>query len=300
MREISGLPLFAKVVALESFAEAARQMGVPTTTVSRKIQLLEDELGGKLLNRTTRSLSLTELGERVLPKAQLIADTVTELQHDADQLSGEPIGTLTITAPRALSQSLIAPLLGEFLTRYPTIQVNLSTSNRFQDLTKSNIDFAFRLGPLSDSSLVALPLSEVKYVLCASPKLVNDIAELSRPEQLSQLPCIRNHVEGYFLPWQFNNGREQYEHQAAAHVICDDFLVSRQLALDGVGVSYLPHSLLKPHLDEGSLVSLLEAWIPQNRTMLLVYPDRRHLPLKSQLFVEFMKEKRQAFLNLLS
>ncbi|GAL20552.1 transcriptional regulator LysR family [Vibrio maritimus] len=104
MKELSALPLFAKVVELKSFAEAARQLNVPTTTVSRKIQQLEHDLGGKLLNRSTRSLSLTELGTQVLPKAQLIADTVTELYSDAEEMANQPIGTLTISAPKALSR----------------------------------------------------------------------------------------------------------------------------------------------------------------------------------------------------
>ena len=159
MKDISALPLFAKVVELNSFAEAARQLSVPTTTVSRKIQQLEQELGAKLINRSTRSLSLTELGQQVLPKAQLIADTVSELCSEAEQIANQPVGTLTITAPRALSQDLLAPMLAEFHNKYPSININLSSSNRFQDLTKQNIDFAFRLGPLHDSSLMALTLS---------------------------------------------------------------------------------------------------------------------------------------------
>ncbi|WP_239670620.1 LysR family transcriptional regulator [Vibrio variabilis] len=240
MKELSALPLFAKVVELNSFAKAARQLNVPTTTVSRKIQQLEHDLGGKLLNRSTRSLSLTELGTQVLPKAQLIADTVSELYSDAEEMANQPIGTLTVSAPKALSQDLLAPMLAEFRARYPTIRINLASSNRFQDLTKQSIDFAFRLGPLHDSNLVALTLSPVKYVLAASKAFCAKYGEPSHPLDLYQLPCIRNHVEGYFLPWRFAYRGEEVEITSQSDMISDDFTVTKALALNHAGICYLP------------------------------------------------------------
>ncbi|WP_261817831.1 LysR family transcriptional regulator [Vibrio gallicus] len=295
MKELSALPLFAKVVELSSFAEAARQLSVPTTTVSRKIQQLEHDLGGKLLNRSTRSLSLTELGEQVLPKAQLIAETVFELYNQAEDMATQPIGSLTITAPKALSQDLLAPIIAEFRTLYPTIRINLASSNRYQDLTKQSIDFAFRLGPLHDSSLMALTLSPVKYVLAGSPRYFANYGQPTHPRDLFQMPCIHNHIEGYFLPWRFNYNSEEIEVTNNSELICDDFNVTRELALHHVGVCYLPYSLLREEIEGGVMKPVLEQWIPQERTLLLVYPDKRHLPLKSQLFIEFIRSKRQQF-----
>lgn len=300
MKELSALPLFAKVVELNSFAKAARLLNVPTTTVSRKIQQLEHDLGGKLLNRSTRSLSLTELGTQVLPKAQLIADTVSELYSDAEEMANQPIGTLTISAPKALSQDLLAPMLAEFRARYPTIRINLASSNRFQDLTKQSIDFAFRLGPLHDSNLVALTLSPVKYVLAASKAFCEKYGKPSHPLDLYQLPCIRNHVEGYFLPWRFAYQGEEVEVTSQSDMISDDLTVTKALALSHAGICYLPYSLLRDELNTGDATPILESWIPQDRTMLLVYPDKRHLPLKSQLFIEFIREKRAEFREKLS
>ncbi|WP_234497514.1 LysR family transcriptional regulator [Vibrio maritimus] len=300
MKELSALPLFAKVVELKSFAEAARQLNVPTTTVSRKIQQLEHDLGGKLLNRSTRSLSLTELGTQVLPKAQLIADTVTELYSDAEEMANQPIGTLTISAPKALSQDLLAPMLAEFRALYPTIRINLASSNRFQDLTKQSIDFAFRLGPLHDSNLVALTLSPVKYVLAASKSFCAKYGKPSHPIDLYQLSCIRNHVEGYFLPWRFTFNGEEVEINNQSDIVSDDFNVAKALMLNNAGICYLPYSLLRDELLSKDVEILLEHWVPQDRTMLLVYPDKRHLPLKSQLFIEFIRTKRADFREKLS
>lgn len=293
------MPLLAKVVELGSFAKAARELNVPTTTVSRKIQQLESDLGGKLLNRSTRSLSLTELGVQVLPKAQLISDTVAELYSEAEEFALQPKGTLTITAPRAFGQDILAPMLAEFQRRYPTITVNLSSSNRFQDLTKQNIDFAFRLGPLHDSSMIALKLASVRYVLAASNEYLEGRAKIHHPNDLYQHAQIRNHVDGYFLPWRFEHQQESLEISDSHSFVSDDFNTSQQLVLNSAGIGYLPASLFRRTDEKHQVSFLLEEWIPQHRTMLLIYQDRKHLPLKSQLFIDFIKEKLQDFSDML-
>ncbi|GAM75045.1 transcriptional regulator [Vibrio ishigakensis] len=288
MKEISALPIFATVVECKSFAEAARKLNLPTTTVSRKVQSLEQEIGGKLLNRSTRSLSLTELGEQVLPKARLIADTVYELSNEAQTMMSSPMGKLTISAPRALSQDLLAPLLAEFLNRYPNIKLDLRASNRFQNLAEDNIDFAFRLGPLVDSSLIAMKLSKVTYVLTAHKDAVSD--ELDHPSQLLEMPCIRAHIEGYILPWQFAKAGERYEINSEPAMLCDDFIVARTMTISGYGVSLLPASLYREQ-NMQDLKILLPDWIEQDKSLFMVYQDRVNLPQKSKLFIEFIKER---------
>ncbi|WED23729.1 LysR family transcriptional regulator [Vibrio sp. JC009] len=295
MKEFEGLPIFAKVVELESFAEAARQLNLPTTTVSRKIQQLEAELGGKLLNRTTRSLSLTELGERILPKAMLIQDTLKELQTEAEEFSSEPVGKLTISAPRAFCQDLLAPLLARFRKRYPGIKIELDATNRIQDLTKSSMDFAFRIGELSDSSLIAFPLTRVDYELVASREWAEQHNRITHPKALIHYSTIRNHVEGYILPWHFSKGDESYLHQAEADLLSDDLYVSLMYARSGIGLGYLPVSLTKEYLQTGELVPLLPEWNKQAPTAYLVYPNRTHLPQKSKLFIEFIKDNQGYF-----
>ncbi|GAL20553.1 transcriptional regulator LysR family [Vibrio maritimus] len=186
-------------------------------------------------------------------------------------------------------------MLAEFRALYPTIRINLASSNRFQDLTKQSIDFAFRLGPLHDSNLVALTLSPVKYVLAASKSFCAKYGKPSHPIDLYQLPCIRNHVEGYFLPWRFSYKGEEVEINNPSDIVSDDFSVTKELALHDAGICYLPYSLLRDGINNGEVITVLDDWIPQDRTMLLVYPDKRHLPLKSQLFLAFIREKRDEF-----
>lgn len=295
MKELEGLPLFAKVVELSSFAEAARQLNLPTTTVSRKIQQLEAELGGKLLNRTTRSLSLTELGERVLPKAVLIQDTLKELKNDAEEFSTRPVGKLHISAPRAFCQDILAPLLADFRLQYPGIRIELDASNRIQDLTKSSVDFAFRIGELSDSSLIAMKLTRVDYELVASAEKASEYHALTHPTELIDYPTIRNQVEGFILPWQFSREGESYLHQAEPDLLSDDFYITRTYVAAGIGLGYMPISLTKAAIQSGELITLLSEWQKQTPNAYLVYPNRSHLPQKSKLFIKFIKQNRHYF-----
>ncbi|HDY7637813.1 TPA: LysR family transcriptional regulator [Vibrio vulnificus] len=295
MKDFDGLPLFAKVIELGSFSEAARQLNLPTTTVSRKIQQLEAELGGKLLNRTTRSLSLTELGERVLPKALLIQDTLNELQSEAEAFSTQPVGQLHLSAPRAFCQDILAHLLAKFRQKYPGIRIELDAANRIQDLTKSRTDFAFRIGELADSSLLAIPLTKVSYELVASREWTAQHGELQHPQELNTVATIRNHVDGYILPWYFNKGGESYLHQMEPDLLSDDLYVSLAYARYGTGVAYLPVSLTKALLQTNELVPLLQDWQKQKPTAYLVYANRVHLPQKSKLFIEFIKEHKPYF-----
>ena len=300
MKEFEGLPLFAKVVELKSFSEAGRMLGIPTTTVSRKIQQLETKLNGKLLNRTTRSISLTELGERVLPKARLIQDTLKELQTEAEEFSTRPVGKLYISAPRPFSQMTLAPLLARFRQQYPEIKIELDVVNRFQDLAESSLDFTFRIGELADSSLVALPLTRIDYELVANREWIKQFKKLQHPKELINFPTIRNHVEGYILPWHFIKDGESCLHQAEPDLLSDDMLVSVAYVRAGVGIACLPVSLIRNDIHEEGLIPLLPRWKKQSPTVHLVYPNRSYLPQKSKLFIEFIRSNREHFRELLT
>ncbi|WP_095499256.1 LysR family transcriptional regulator [Paraferrimonas haliotis] len=300
MNDLNGLVIFAKVATLKSFAKAARAMNVPTTTVSRKVQALEQQLGAKLLNRSTRTLSLTEVGEQILPKAQLITDTLTEVELDAEQAGTKPIGTLVVSAPPALSRDLLGGLLAQFHRRYPSIDVNLISSNRFQDLTKQNIDFALRLGPLMDSNLIALPLSKVHYCLVASADYLAQHPTPQHPNELEQYSLIRNHADGFYLPWKFQDEQSTFEVNHTGKLICDDLQVAKEMAINGAGIAYLPYSIVGGSIDNGELIPLLAEYIHQDKRMLLVYKERQYLPLKSQLFLQFIRERKGEFEALLA
>ncbi|CAM3192608.1 LysR family transcriptional regulator [Vibrio rarus] len=290
MKYSSELVVFIEVARLGSFAEAARSLNLPTTTISRKIQLLETELDVRLFNRTTRSLSLSEVGERLLPRAKLVVDTVRELKDEATFHKANPVGTLHISAPATVFY-LLAPLFSAFSAKYSSIKLEFDSSSRTKDLTAERADFALRLGPLNDSSLIALPISRLNYSLVAHKQLVENQPLIKTPEDLLKWPSILNHNDGLILPWRFMVQGESIDLTMDHSLLLDDLLISVQMALQGAGVAYLPTGLVQQHIDEGKLISLCKEWIPQGRELYLVYPDKQHLPSKSKEFIHFIKSK---------
>lgn len=183
---------------------------------------------------------------------------------------------------------------------YPQIRIELDVTNRFQDLTKSSIDFAFRVGELVDSSLIALPLTKVDYELVASKDWLTKNSIPLHPKDLQKCTSIRNHVDGFILPWNLYKDGEVYQHQQEPDILSDDLYISLAYALNGVGVAYLPLPLVMPHIQSGNLTSLLNEWSRQTSTAYLVYPDRAAMPQKSKLFLNFIKENGDYFRRSLS
>jgi len=292
MKYTSELVVFIEVARIGSFAEAARSLNLPTTTISRRVQLLETELGVRLFNRTTRSLSLSEAGERLLPRAKMVVDALSELKEEATFHKANPIGTLHISAPATVFY-LLAPLFSEFLTTFSGIKLEFDSSSRSKDLTAERADFALRLGPLNDSSLIALPLSRLDYSLVASKQLVEKLPAMKAPAELLKWPCIINHNDGLIMPWRFIFKGEHIDLDMEHSLLSDDLLISAQMATQGAGVAYLPTGLVQQHIDEGKLVDLYKEWIPSGRDLYLVYTDKRHLPSKSKEFINFIKSNRQ-------
>ncbi|MEO1596459.1 MAG: LysR family transcriptional regulator [Pseudomonadota bacterium] len=298
MKYSDELHAFLAVAHHKSFAEAARSLNLPTTTISRKIRSLESELGAKLFDRTTRSLALTEVAEQLLPKVELIVETFVELKEEADFHTGNPTGTLHITAPATKIQRL-APVFAEFLQAHPGVRFNFDCSSRNKDIVGQGYDFAFRFGPLTSSSLVAIPLSRMKYLLVGNQDVAKRLPAASHPADLAKLPCIRNQIDGLLLPWHFIYEGEPYSLDVESPILSDDLLVSRALAIHGVGLAYLPNSLVQESIDDGELASLYEEWLPPGRQLYLVCADKKRLPSKSSAFLEFIRSRRRIIQQLL-
>lgn len=299
MKYSEELTTFIEVARRGSFAEAARSLNLPTTTISRKIQQLESELDIRLFNRTTRSLSLTEVGERLLPKAEMVIETISELKEEAIYHAANPVGTLHISAPSMFFQ-VLSPLFAEFLSMYPKIRLEFDSSSRIKDLTAQRADFAFRVGTLVDSSLIAIPLAHSPYSLVASKELVDSQPDVTHPSELSTWPSIQNHNDGMFLPWRFIHKGESFDLESEFTVLSDDLSVTLQMALSGAGLVYLPFAFVKESVARGELVPLCEKWISPGKELNLVYTDKQHLPSKSKEFIKFIRSKRDVIRELIS
>lgn len=299
MKKAEGYELFLLVTQYGSFTEAARATHQSTTAVSRKIQLLEEELQIKLFNRTTRSLSLTEAGERLLPKAKLLIETFNDIKSEATLLYSEPTGTLRISAPPLLTSS-IPDLFSGFLKKYPKIKLDLDFSGRNKNLFKDSFDFSFRIGTLDDSSMISLHLSSVKYILAGNSKLKKSLPPINHPREIVNYPCITNQIDGLIMPWTFSLNGKMVHHEVSSHVISNDLNISAALVNDGVGISYLPFGLVKQLIEEKKVVNVLNSWKPTKKELYLLYPNKKYLPLKSKVFIEFVRSYKNVIQKLLN
>ncbi len=299
MNNSEGLILFLEVAKQKSFADAARKLNQSTTTISRKIQQLESELNARLFHRTTRSVSLTEVGERLLPKARLVIESMRELRNEVDQYSSMPSGTLHISAPSTILIRF-ASFFAEFTELYPSIRFNFESSSRYSNLTKNRFDFAFRVGPLSDSSLISLPIAKFRNVLVCKKELVNQKATIEHPSELVDWPCIRVHIDGLLIPWNFVSEDESFDLESKDDILSDDLPVAIELALEGLGVANLPISVVHKYIEAGKLVSILDNWMETERELHLVYSNRQYLPSKSKAFIDFIRSKRVELKEIMS
>ncbi|WP_170328497.1 LysR family transcriptional regulator [Ruegeria arenilitoris] len=270
------LALFTSVAQHLGFSAAASQLGIPLSRVSRRIAELEDHLGVKLFERTTRQVRLTEEGRRLLDRCQ---DPIEALQDIAGLTDDTRIHKIRITASSLAARTTIGPKLLDYAQAHPDIKLELITSNANLDFFRDNIDLAFRLGPLDDSGLVARKLWEVPYCFCVGHALANelDLNEPITPERLEKLPAIISRP-----PWLLENGG-QIRPANVVHDLDDLDLV--QIAVKkGMGIAMLPADLRV----DGMQAVYLKGTGPVTRDMFAVYPSKRLLPERIRNLIKFL------------
>lgn len=287
MTNLDVLKVFLEVVKLGSFAEAARKLNQPTTTISRKIQQLEEELGARLIHRTTRSQSLTEAGALAVPKAEAVLASLQELTDEVSQKVHSPKGTLKIAGPATILRDF-ATAFAKFSTQYPDVQLQFESSSRYQNLIDDHLDFAFRVGPLSDSSVIARRIQTISNYVVASPSFLEGKTPPEQPTDLSNWRCIRTHIEGFESPWVFSNEKKTQLVQPKGQFLSDDLAFCLKLTQQGIGVAYLAENLVRSYLENKTLEAItFKGWKPTARDLFLVYQEKAYLPPKSRAFVEF-------------
>ena len=271
------LALFSTVAQHLSFSEAAQRLGIPLSRVSRRIAELEDHLDTKLFERTTRWVRLTEEGRRLLHRCQKPIEELQDLAGFSDDAGRH---TIRVTAPPLAARTTIGPRLLKFAAQNPDVGLDVTTTNVMLDFFRDNIDIAFRLGPLTDSSLVAKRLWSVSYSFCAGTKFIADHG-LDRPtlEDLRVLPAITSPQ-----PWILGNG-EQLRPANVVHSI-DDLDVVAAAAGQNLGVAVLPSDMVTGNLRPLSI----EDEKPMQREMFVVYPSRRLLPDRIRRLIDFMSK----------
>ncbi|MDA8747734.1 LysR family transcriptional regulator [Litoreibacter sp.] len=293
MNDLSHLQLFTHVVEEGSFSAAARLLGVTPSSVSRQISALEEELGARLFNRTTRTQSLTEAGEIYIRHTRRIVSDIDEAQLAVRRLADAPSGSLHVTVEADFAITFLSPILPIFLKQYPDVQVRLSMTTEVVDLVHGGIDLAIRVGHLADSSLFARKLFTSRSVLCASPDYIASHGCPKTPHELTEHECVSFRVQTGRSNWKFEGDNGKITVPILGRVNANSLIFLKGAAVDGLGIAMIPTWMIKEELENGRLITVLEDYPldPPNTPISAVFAHNRHLAPKVRAFVDFLTDQ---------
>lgn len=283
--DINEVAVFVRVVQAGGFSAAARQLQIPTSTVSTRVARLEQRLGVTLLQRTTRRLSLTEAGTLYFELASTGLGYVLEAEATLDAAKQQPQGKLKVTAPADLGDSMLAGLVQAMHSQYPDVAMELILTERYIDLIAEGIDVAIRTGKLHDSSLIARPLGMTCWATFASWEYLAQAPALREPQELHQHRCLQFSPMGRDA-WTLQRGENSMTIPLHGATIANSITLVRQMALSGQGVALLPTYICKTGMVVGELERVLPEWTAQADPIHLVYPRQRFMPPKLRAFIE--------------
>jgi len=277
-----------EVARAGSFSAAARKLNMSTTAVSRHVAELERTLGVALLRRTTRQVSVTDTGARYLPRAAAILDEIERLNAETSAVDPKPRGKLRITAPPAVGNEVIAPLMIDFLEAYPAIELEIDLTERLVDLVAEGFDAAIRAGPLESSSMIAHRIVAMRYFLCASASYLERHGAPGRPEDLRGHDCIHWRAASDRGVWTFVKDGARVSVPVRERLLISSFAAEREAVLRGLGLAILPLLVVREDLELGRLIAVLPDYeIPQGALSLL-RPPTPFEPPKLRAFVDFI------------
>ncbi len=288
MTAISDLEIFARVARTGNMSAAGREMNLSPAVVSKRVSLLEDRLGARLFQRTTRQLTLTETGEGYFKRVVDILSLVEEAEDFVSRRNTKPRGQLKITAPTSFSRLHIAPHLTAFLTRYPDIELDFHLTDSFADIIREGFDVAIRIGELEDSSLVARKLAPDSRVICAAPSYLEKFGRPKSITELDQLNCISAGAQEL---WHLDGPDGPKEVRLKGNIRSNSAEFVRELLVGGLGIGLRPIWDVGPDLASGALEVILPEWRgSSNLAIFAVYPSRDFMPAKVNAFIDFLAE----------
>jgi DNA-binding transcriptional LysR family regulator len=293
----SKLSAFVAVAEHRHFSKAASQLGISPSTLTQAIRALEEHLGVRLLNRTTRSVSLTAAGEQLLHHMQPVMGAINHALDAVNSFRDNPRGTLRLSITRAVATTIIAPLVPAFLREYPDIAFEIVTDDSDADIIHERLDAGIRMGECIEKDMVAVRIfDEYRMVTVASPEYLAKHPAISTPEDLRAHNCIQRRwaKDGAIHPWDFeSNGRRSQVVVGGSFVVNDPYLIL-QAAIAGVGIANLAEMMVAAAISKGQLVPLLRNWQPRMSGLFLYYSSRRQVPAPLQAFIAFMRRHKNA------
>ena len=281
------MAIFACIARERSFTAAAEKAGMPKSTVSLRLKELEEALGVRLIQRTTRQLTLTDYGRLYYEQCVDMLDAADQATGMMQGLQEEPRGILKVSCPFGMSESRLPAIISVYTQRYPLTRIQVLASNERANIVKSGIDIALRLGELEDSSLIARKIKDCSRWILASKAYIDQHGAPEKPGELHKHRCI---VSGFTPRWGFQDGKTLREIAPEAYIRVTDVNMAKTLAVDGVGICMLPDLLISDEIDRGLLIPLLPDFPMPKRPLNLVYPSRKLQSASIKRFIETTME----------
>ncbi|RQS14801.1 LysR family transcriptional regulator [Burkholderia sp. Bp8998] len=293
MNGIRAITTFVRAATLGSLRGAAIDQGISPQAASHAVMQLEKELGVRLFHRTTRSLSLTEEGQRLLDHARPALDMLSSALDDARRSTEEVSGVLRISAPRALGLTVLWPCFEEFQRRYPDVQLDVQFDDQFTDLVADRADVGFRGGPPPSGGAIARRLVPIQLIVCASPDYIEHNGAPRTIDELARHRCTgyRRANTGKLAQWQFRIGEEIVYRDVPAAICVNDTEMETQAVLSGLGIGQLGSFNAAPHIRSGRLVPLLTQHVTESGAVYIYYRHRTEQSRRVKTFIDFMVER---------
>lgn len=290
----SDLSTFVAIARHQSFRKAAEELGVTASALSHALRTIEERLGVRLLNRTTRSVALTEAGQRLYDRVTPAFRDIDDAIEDLNAFRDRPAGTLRINAARLPCHLVLLPMLAGFSQAYPDVSVEIVSDNALTDIVGKGFDAGVRFGEALAADMIAIPLGpRMRFSVVASPAFLARHGAPATPHDLRRLSCIRYRFDsGVFYRWEFERGAEALEVEVSGPVTVNDQDLMIRPALDGLGLAYVFEGQVTEHIAAGRLVEVLSDWCPYYPGFFLYYPSRRQLPAALRAFVDHIKTLR--------
>jgi DNA-binding transcriptional LysR family regulator len=292
-QDLNDLYFFTQVVEKGGFAAAGRALSVPKSRLSRRVALLEESLGVRLLQRTSRNFAVTDIGQIYLRHCQAMLAEAQAAQDAIDHIQAEPRGQIRISCPVTLAQTLMAGIIAEFMVLYPFVSVLMDITNRRVDVIEEGFDLALRVRTvIEDSTLVMRSFGLSRVSLIASPALLDRIGPPDHPEDLLRFPSVSMILRDNRYFWQLNGPQgEECRIEHTPRLMADDFIVLREAAIAGIGLAAMPGYLCRDALFAGALVHVLPQWSFAPSNLHAVFPSRRGLVPAVRCLIDFLAKR---------
>jgi DNA-binding transcriptional LysR family regulator len=295
MRRVSlaEMSAFVAIAQRSSFAKASTHLGVSRSTLSETLRVLEEKLGVRLLNRTTRSVALTEVGERFLAQLRPILDNLDAVVESVNVFRDKPAGHLRLTVPRPAVKTILEPILAKFMTTYPAITLDIAVDSALTDIVRDRFDAGIRPGHRVERDMIAVRIGDdARPTVVASPSYLAHHRRPRVPGDLQDHNCVRQRfASGAIHRWIFEKRGKSLEVMVNGSLITSESDLAVRAAMDGVAIARVPAHTVEAALADRKLVPLLEEWAPRSVGFYLYYPSRRQMPAALQAFIDAVKAR---------